>query len=126
MAIESEMLAAAGKAGLRIKEVEIGILYDVDCSTKHPIHHGLEVLVMILKDMEFNKPLFYFTIPDISLGAGSLYMGAHFLQTFSMGENLSFRLTMLMILLIAAGSFMALKGIMLHSMSAILKGIRAT
>jgi len=32
---------------------------------------------------------------------------------------------MLMILLIAAGSFMALKGIMLHSMSAILKGIRA-
>ena len=125
MAIESEMLADAGKAGLRIKEVEIGVRYDVDCSTKHPIHHGLEVLIMILKDIEFDKPLFYFTIPGISLGAGGLYMIAHFLQTFSMGENLSFGLTMLMILLIATGSFMALTGIMLHSMSAILKGIRA-
>jgi hypothetical protein len=52
MAIESEMLADAGKAGLRIKEVEIGILYDVDCSTKHPIHHDLEVRIMILKDIK--------------------------------------------------------------------------
>jgi len=125
MAIESEMLADAGKAGLRITEVEIGVRYDVDCSTKHPIHHGLEVLVMILKDMEFEKPLFYFTIPGIFLGAGGLYMVAHFLQKFSMGEGLSFGLSMLMILLIATGSFMALTGIVLHSMSAILKGIRA-
>ena len=30
MGIESEMLADAGKAGLRIKEVEIGVRYDVD------------------------------------------------------------------------------------------------
>ena len=125
MAIESEMLADAGKAGLRIKEVGIGVRYDVDCSTKHPIHHGLEVLIMILKDIEFDKPLFYFTIPGLFLGAGGLYLGAHFLQTFSMGEDLSFGLTVLMVLLIAAGSFMALTGIMLHSMSAILKSIRA-
>lgn len=34
MAIESEMLADAGKAGLRIKEVEIDVRYDVDGSTK--------------------------------------------------------------------------------------------
>jgi len=35
MAIESEMLSDAGKAGLRIKEVEIGVRYDVGCSTEN-------------------------------------------------------------------------------------------
>ena len=49
MAIESEMLADAGKSGLRIAEVEIGVRYDVDCSTVNPIKHGFGVLFMILK-----------------------------------------------------------------------------
>ena len=57
MAIESEMLADAGKSGLRIAEVEIGVRYDVGCSTVHPIKHGFGVLLMVLKDIEFNKPL---------------------------------------------------------------------
>jgi hypothetical protein len=43
MAIESEMLADAGRSGLRIKEVEIGVRYDVDGSTISPIKHGLSV-----------------------------------------------------------------------------------
>lgn len=55
MAIESEMLADAGNAGLRIKEVGIGVRYDVDGSTKRPISHGLEVLLAILKDMIFKR-----------------------------------------------------------------------
>jgi glycosyltransferase involved in cell wall biosynthesis len=55
MAIESEMLADAGNAGIRIKEVEIGVRYDVDGSTKKPVSHGLEVLLAILKDMVLKK-----------------------------------------------------------------------
>lgn len=55
MAIESEMLTDAGNAGLRVKEVGIGVRYDVDGSTKKPISHGLEVLLAIFKDMIFKK-----------------------------------------------------------------------
>ncbi|WP_240664704.1 glycosyltransferase family 2 protein [Methanosarcina sp. MSH10X1] len=55
MAIESEMLTDAGNAGLRLKEVEIGVRYDVDGSTKKPVSHGLEVLAAILKDMISKK-----------------------------------------------------------------------
>ncbi len=124
MGIESEMLADAGKAGLRIKEVEIGVRYDVDGSTINPIQHGLEVFVMVLKDIEFNKPLYYFTVPGMSLGIGGLYMGAHFLQTFAMGGGLQFGPTMLMILLIVIGTFMALTGILLHSVSTVMKNAR--
>jgi glycosyltransferase involved in cell wall biosynthesis len=122
MAIESEMLADAGRAGLRIKEVGIGVRYDVDGSTKKPVQHGLEVLVTILKDMEFNRPLFYFTVPGTFLGIVGLFMGASSLKTFVSGGNLFFGPTMLMVLLIVVGSFMALTGILLHSLTAILRG----
>lgn len=55
MAIESEMLTDAGNAGLRIKEISIGVRYDVNGSTKKPVSHGLEVLSAILKDMILKK-----------------------------------------------------------------------
>jgi len=121
MAIESEMLADAGRSGLRIKEVEIGVRYDVDCSTISPIKHGLGVLVMVLKDVEFNRPLYYLTAPGIVLGAGGLFMGAYFLHEFNLGMSLDFGPTMLMILLIIVGTFMALTGLLLHSMSTVLR-----
>lgn len=125
MAIESEMLADAGRSGLRIKEVEIGVRYDVDSSTISPIEHGLGVLVMILKDIEFNKPLYYFTAPGLALGLGGLYMGAHFLQIFVTGGGLQFGPTMLMVLFIIVGTFMALTGILLHTVAGISKDARA-
>jgi len=124
MAIESEMLTDAGKAGLRIKEVEINVRYDVDGSTLNPIQHGLEVFVIILKDMEFNRPLFYFTVPGLSIGVVGIYMGVRFLQTFSMGGGLNFGPTMLMVLFIVVGCFMALTGILLHSLAAILRNTK--
>lgn len=121
MAIESEMLADAGKSGLRIAEVEIGVRYDVDCSTVNPIKHGFGVLLMILKDIEFNKPLYYLTVPGVILGISGFIMGAFFVQGFAMGKSLYFGPTMLMILFIIVGSFMALTGLLLHSISAILR-----
>lgn len=124
MGIESEMLADAGKAGLRIREVEIGVRYDVDGSTLNPIRHGLEVFVMVLKDIQFNKPLYYFTVPGLSLGIGGLYIGAHFLQTFASGGDLQLGTTVLMVLLIVVGTFMALTGILLHSVSSVMKTAR--
>ncbi len=122
MAIESEMLADAGNARLRIKEVEIGVRYDVDGSTENPIRHGLMVLLKILKDMEFNRPLYYFTIPGIALGTGGIYLGLGFLHTFYLGGSLNFGPTILMILLTLVGTFMAFTGIMLHSIAGIIRG----
>lgn len=119
MAIESEMLADAGRSGLRIKEVEIGVRYDVDCSTMSPIKHGLGVLVMVLKDVEFKRPLYFFTAPGIVLGLVGLLMGTMFLHEYTLGQGLYFGPTILMILLIVVGTFMALTGILLHSMSAV-------
>ncbi len=114
MAIESEMLADVGKAKLRVKEVEICVRYDVDCSTINPIKHGLNVLVRIMKDMKFNRPMYYFTIPGIALGTGGIYLGLTFLHTFSLGGGLNLGPTVLMILLTLVGISMIFTGIMLH------------
>jgi len=121
MAIESEMLADAGRHGLRITEVEIGVRYDVDGSTENPIKHGLGVLMMVLKDIEFNRPLYYLTVPGSILGIIGLIMGVIFIRDFTLGKNLYFGPTMLMVLCIVIGSFMALMGIMLHTVSTILR-----
>ncbi len=119
--IESDMLSDAVESGLKIKEVDIGVRYDVDCSTENPIKHGLKVLVDIIQDMEFRRPLYYFTVPGMVIGAIGLIMGLTFLQHFYNGGKLYFGPTLLMILLTLVGIFMAFTGILLHSMSRLIE-----
>jgi glycosyltransferase involved in cell wall biosynthesis len=120
LAIESEMLADAAQAGLRVKEVEIGVRYDVDGSTEHPFSHGLRVLVRILHDMEIRRPLFYFTVPGLALTGIGIFMGLEFLRTFYHGGSLMYGPTILMVMLTLVGSFLALTGVILHSISGIM------
>ena len=120
-AIESEMLADVVSAKLKIKEVDIGVRYDVDCNTENPIYHGLKVFLKILYDIEFKKPLYYFTIPGIILGISGLIMGLEFLQIFYRGGSLQFGPTLLMILLTLIGIFMTFTGVILDSISKLMK-----
>jgi glycosyltransferase involved in cell wall biosynthesis len=117
LAIESEMLMDAANAGFRIKEVEIGVRYDVDCSSENPVNHGLKVLANVINDMELNRPLYYFTLPGAVLGITGLGMGLSFLQSFYHGGGLMFGPTLLMILFTLLGTFMVFTGIILHTMS---------
>jgi glycosyltransferase involved in cell wall biosynthesis len=117
LAIESEMLTDAANAGLRIKEVEIGVRYDVDGSSENPISHGIKVLVKIFQDMELNRPLYYFSAPGIVISAFGIGMGLNFLRDFYHGSALQFGPTLLMIMLTLVGSFMAFTGITLHAIS---------
>jgi hypothetical protein len=121
MAIESEMLSDAGKADLRIKEVDIGVRYDVDCSTISPLRHGFEVFINVLKDMHFNWPFFCFTIPGMSLGLVGIYIGTRFLQTIAMDGGLHFFPTILTVLFVFLGGFMTLTGILLHTLPVMLR-----
>ncbi len=107
----------------------IGVRYDVDGSTEHPITHGLTVLLKIIKDMEYSKPLFskpllYFTLPGFLLGAVGLYTGLTFLRNFYLGWSLHFGPTMLMILLTLVGVFMSFTVILLHSISGLIMHLK--
>ena len=120
LAIESEMLADAAAAGLRIHEVEIGVRYDVNGSSENPMVHGFRVLINVLHDMQLRKPLIYFTIPGSLIAGAGILMGLEFLRGFAHGGNLYYGPAMLMILLILIGSILAITGIVLHILSQVM------
>jgi hypothetical protein len=110
LAIESEMLAEAAAAVLRVKEEEFGVRYDMDGSRENPIKHGLRVLLKVLHDMELRRSLYYFTIPWILMAGVGVLMGLEFLRIFAHGGSLQYGPTLLMVLLTLVGSFMSLTG----------------
>lgn len=122
MSAGSEILLQIKDKDLKFKEVPICCSYDVeDTSTQDPVSHGVGVLLTLLRDMELRRPLYYFTVPGVVLAAVGIGMGLDFLRTFYLGGNLSFGPTLLMILLTIIGSFMVLTGILLHSMSRMIR-----
>ena len=120
-AVESEMLQDASNAGLKVKEVPIGVRYDVNGSTLNPIHHGISVLLKILNNIEYKKPLVYFTIPGIFLSLTGLAIGLYFLQQFTEGKGVHLGPTALMILMTLVGIYLTFTGIILHTISTLFK-----
>ena len=133
-AIESEMLMDAANAGLRIKEVEIGVRYDVDGSTKNPVSHGLGVLIQIISDLQFQRPLFYFTLPGAIITLSSIVLGLMFFGDYlegssniasNLASSASYSLapTIIAIMMTLVGGFLALTGILLDSIGGMLNRI---
>lgn len=121
--IESEMLTDASNAGLRIKEVEIGVRYDVDSSTKNPVSHGIEVLIRIINDIEFQRPLFYFALPGTIITLAGIVLGLMFFRGYLDGTTSSLAPTILAIMMTLGGGFLALTGIILDAISRVLNRI---
>lgn len=115
--IESEMIIAASNAGFRIVEVPIGVRYDVRTPKKNPLSHGVGVLIKVLKDMELNRPLYYFTLPGILMICIGLISGLIFFGQYLDHSTSSLAPTTLAALLTLAGTFISFTGIILHSMS---------
>jgi hypothetical protein len=68
-------------------------------------------------DKELRRPLYYFPVPGILLAAGGVGRGLDFLRVCYHGGSLAYGPTLLMILLTLVGSFLAMTGIILHSIS---------
>ncbi len=115
--IESEMLMDAANAGLRVKEVEISVRYDVDGSTKNPVTHGVGVLMRVINDLEFQRPLYYFTLPGVIIIIAGVILGLMFFGDYLGGGSKSLLPTVLAIMATLAGGFLAFTGIILDSIA---------
>ncbi|MGA7076854.1 MAG: glycosyltransferase family 2 protein [Halobacteriota archaeon] len=120
LAIDSEMLLDAADAKLRIKEVGIGIRYDVGRSSKHPISHGLQVMMGVLRNIEFKRPLIVFTVPGLILIAVGAAFGVYAYQVFLIIQHVPYGPAILTLLFTLTGTFMAFTGIILHSVAALI------
>ncbi|MGD0171792.1 MAG: glycosyltransferase family 2 protein [Halobacteriota archaeon] len=120
LTIDSEMLMDAANAQLRIKEVDVGVRYDVGSSSKHPISHGLQVLGGVLRSIEFNSPLLALTVPGLVMVAVAAGIAAFVVQAYFIVGHVVLGPTLLMLLLTVVGTFLVLTGIILHSLSALM------
>jgi glycosyltransferase involved in cell wall biosynthesis len=123
LGIESEMLMDAAKAQLRIKEVDVSVRYDVGHSSTHPITHGLEVLVGVLRNIEFKKPLLAFTAPGLLLIGIGIALAAYVVQGFNAYGHVPNGPAILMLLVTIVGTFMVLTGIILHSLAGLTESL---
>ena len=125
LAIDSEMLMDAGKAGLRIKEVDISVRYDVGHSSRHPVTHGMQVLVGVLRNIEFKKPLLAFTVPGLILIGTGVALAVYVVRGFYLWGHVPNGPAILMLLLTLVGTFLVLTGIILDSMASLITSLGA-
>ena len=117
-AIENEMLADAGRSGIRIAEVEIGACTSVGASIRDPVKYMLGALRTVAEDIEANKPLYFYSVPGFALATCGFFMGFKFMADYFFGiASLNFGHTFLMVFLALAGAYMTLRGIIAHSMA---------
>jgi glycosyltransferase involved in cell wall biosynthesis len=117
IAIESEMLADAGKAGISIKEVEICGCHDFEGPVRDPIKCIVGFLKTVAEDIETNKLLYYNSVPGFALATCSFYMAFKFLEAYFLGiDSLRVGPMFLMSFLAILGIYMTLRGIIMYSL----------
>ncbi|AGB49690.1 glycosyl transferase [Methanomethylovorans hollandica DSM 15978] len=116
MGIESEMLADASSASLRIKEVPITCRYDVEGSTFNPLRHGAAVLSSILNQFERKHPLLYFGVPGFICMFLGLVFGFWTIYGYRSGDGFWIGKALLAMTFILVGVFGIFSGLILNSM----------
>lgn len=122
--IESEMLMDAA-GDFKIVEVQVGVSYNSNNNggihTKNPLSHGLSVFVKLLQDMEFRRPLYYFTVPGLILIITGLALGLMFFGRYLDGQMTTLMPTIIAGMIGLGGIFTAFTGIILHSVSGMIQ-----
>ncbi len=124
MSAGSEILMAAGEKGLKVEEVPISCRYDVDSSTYNPISHGLSVLSAVLHIIEFRNPLHFFAIPGVTMLILGLSLGIWAFNDYLINGTLANGPALGTIFLVLLGFLAIFHGIMLHSITNIIKRMR--
>lgn len=96
-------------------------MYEVTRSAVSTLIHGTSTLLITLKDMEFNKPLYYFTLPGLILMAGGLHMSLNLALASYSGGSFDFKYAVFIFLLTFVGTFMSFAGILLHSICGLIR-----
>lgn len=120
MGIESEMLANATEAGMRIKEVPITCRYDIEGSTFNPVKHGLSVLNSIINHFQRKHPLLYFGVPGFVCLFIGLVLGFWTVYGYKFGDGFWIGKALLSMTFILVGIFGMFSGLILNAFASCL------
>lgn len=122
LSVESEMQFLLKQGKLAVTEVPISVSY-LDGNKRNPVVHGLEVLDAILSLVARRRPLLFFTLPGLLLGAFSLLLGSFVTTTVQAGGTLPTGSAILTALLFIGGLLLTLSGVILHSVQHLFKRV---
>lgn len=123
--IESAMLKAASDAGLQIAEVPISCRYDVEHASKMgSVRHGFSVVNTLLKIVEERRPLLVFGVPGLIVFLIGFGLGFWVVEVFIAKDELAIGTALISVLMVTVGIFSVFVGLMLHSISKVLKKVQ--
>ncbi|WP_410509769.1 hypothetical protein RSJ42_06000 [Methanosarcina hadiensis] len=96
-------------------------IYEMTRSVVNPLRHGLSTLLSTFNHMEFNKPLYCFTLPGFILMAGGLHMSLDLALTSYPAGGFDIESAVWIFLLTFIGVFMSFAGILLHSITGLIR-----
>ena len=99
-------------------------VHEISSWTENSLRHGRIVLSKVSKDMDFNSPLYYYSLPGLFLGASGVYMGLNILQSFEPGENFGLEYAAFVFMQTLVGICMFFTGILLHLIDSMIKYTR--
>jgi dolichol-phosphate mannosyltransferase len=116
MGVESEMVRAAVRKGLRIEEVPIKARYDgLDTSTLNPTNHGMRVLTSILRTVRYEHPLLYFGVGGLAMTIAGVLFGLYSVQQYIEGGSLPFGPSLLAVMATTVGIILMTVGLILSA-----------
>jgi len=121
MGISTEILIKTQKAGFKIMEVPITILYEGDTSTHNPVSHGSSVIFSTLKYVAIERPLTFYGIPGIIFLCIGLFFSAWALQIFSEQKELITNIVLVGGGGIILGTILMITATILHSIVSVVR-----
>jgi len=115
MGVSSEIIIKASKAGFKIIEVPITVLYEGDTSTHHPVSHGISVILSTMKFISIEHPMKFYGIPGFSFLAIGLFFIVWALQAFTETRQIITNISLIGIGATIFGTVLVMSAIMLYS-----------
>ncbi|MBM3303106.1 MAG: glycosyltransferase, partial [Deltaproteobacteria bacterium] len=122
--IESDMIVHFSQKGLKMKEVPIGVHYDVPKKhTRNPLSHGIVVMGRVVKLVSQSRPLMILGVPGFLLVLlGSIFGTASFLEIMLFNWTWLFQ-TVIAILLFIIGLVLCISALVLNSIAELLSKV---
>jgi len=121
MGISTEILIKTQKAGFKIVEVPIIILYEGDTSTHNPVSHGSSVIFSTLKYVAIERPLTFYGIPGVIFLCIGIFFSIWALQIFSQERELITNIVLVGGGGIILGTVLMITATILHSIVSVVR-----
>jgi len=121
MGISTEILIKTQKAGFKIIEVPIIILYEGDTSTHNPVSHGSSVIFSTLKYVAIERPLTFYGIPGVIFVCIGLFFGIWTVQIFSEQGEVITNIALIGVGGIILGTVFMITATILHSIISVIR-----